>query len=161
LLRKETSVPARTETKEEIAAERDRLRAENENLRGQLTASGVTRTAGTAAPAAHTFQLSEGDRQELATTGLVNVGGRAMTRDEVRAALGKDQQNIDLGTAEPTYVPPAGRSTGVEGVDYIYPSVSPGFIDPNVAGTPGISGPAATGTPPPAAASADNATDED
>jgi hypothetical protein len=140
------------ETKEEIAAqrdalqdERDALQAENENLRGQLAAAGAARTGGSpvAAPA-HTFELSEGDRQELAMRGVLAVGGRLRTRDEVRDMLGEDQRNVDLGTAEPQ-LPPGYRSDrgAVEGVDFVYPSVSPGRIDPAVAGTPGINGPAA------------------
>lgn len=132
------------ETKEEITAQRDQLRAENENLRGQLAAAGVQRGA---YQPAQQFQLSEGDRQELATRGVVNIGGRMLTRDEVAAKLGDKQPSdrVDLGDAEP----PAGttaaaRNAAVEGVDFIYPSVAPGVIDPAVAGTPGINGPAAT-----------------
>lgn len=129
------------ETKDDIAAERDQLREENNRLRAQLEAAG--RPAG-AATAQHTFQLSEGDRQALAMNGEVNIGGRMRTADEVRAMLGDDQQNVDLGTAEapkhPEMVRPAGD---VRGVDYVWPSVAPGQIDPAVAGTPGISGPPA------------------
>lgn len=144
------------DTKEEIAAQRDALLAENdalisenENLRGQLAAAGAA-TRGPAAPQ-HTFQLSEGDRQELAMRGVLAVGGRVRTREEVRAMLPESQRNVDLGTAEPAFPADAERvRDGVEGVDFIYPSVAPGFIDPAVAGTPGINGPAADDdyTPP-------------
>lgn len=129
-----------TELKEDIAAERDQLKAENDLLRAQLAAAG--RPAGAVQPT-HTFQLSEGDRQELAIRGEINVGGRMLTADQVAEKLGPNQQGIDLGDATP---PPAGPGeaprSAVRGVDYVYPSVAPGQIDPAVAGTPGISGPA-------------------
>lgn len=146
-----------SETKDDIAAERDALRAENENLRGQLAAAGATTTAGRAAPAQHRFQLSEGDRQELELRGVVNIGGRMMTRDEVLAEIadaGPDGQgNNDQGAVEIAEAPEATRvdlsklpdrtGPGVEGIDFVYPSVERGKIDPDVAGTPGINGPSA------------------
>jgi hypothetical protein len=129
------------ETKDDIATERDALKAENDKLRAQLAASGTTARA--YAPA-QTFQLSEGDRQELVAHGRVNVGGVLLDREQVRAKLGEDQQGVDLGDSEPDVSPaPAGRRGAVAGVDFVYPSVAPGLIDPAVAGTPGISGPAA------------------
>lgn len=129
------------ELKDDIAAERDALRAENGRLRAQLAAAG--RPAGVVTPA-HTFQLSEGDRQELAARGVLNVGGRMRTADEVRELLGDGQQDVDLGDATPPPAGPGEPSRGsVRGVDYVYPSVAPGVIDPEVAGTPGIVGPAA------------------
>lgn len=131
------------ETKDDIARDRDQLRAENDALRAQLTAVG----GGRVAAAQHTFQLSEGARQELVQNGVVNVNGRMMTADEVRGVLGDDQEDIDLGDAK---VPAnldqlrGGRpASTVRGVDFVYPSVAPGQIDPTVAGTPGINGPAA------------------
>lgn len=149
-----------SETKDEIAAERDRLRAENENLRGQLAASGATRTAGTAAVPQHRFQLSEGDRQELEIRGVVAIGGRLYTREEVLAELAKagpdeqghnDQSRVEIAEAPAaTRIDPATLATrtgpGVPGVDFVYPSVERGKIDPAVAGTPGISGPSADET---------------
>jgi hypothetical protein len=130
-----------TELKEDIAAERDQLRQENNRLRAQLAAAGAAPRG--YAPA-QTFQLSEGDRQELAARGIVNVGGRMRTAEEVREMLGDDQQGVELGDAEPPAGMAGGRDAGsVAGVDYVYPSVAPGQIDPAVAGTPGISGPAA------------------
>jgi hypothetical protein len=129
-----------SETKEEIAAERDALRAENENLRGQLAAAGAVRPA----PAEHRFVLSEGARQELEMTGVTNVGGRLRTRDEVLAMLDDDQAGVEI--AEPPLEqartsPQLREAAGVEGVDFVYPSVAPGVLDPAVAGQPGISGP--------------------
>jgi len=140
-----------TETKDDIAAERDTLRAENDRLRAQLTAAG--RPAGVT-PAQHTFQLSEGDRQELEIRGVVNIGGRMMTREEVLAELGADPQgNNDQSGVQIAEAPEATRidqgalpnvtGPGIRGVDYVWPSVERGKIDPAVAGTPGISGPSA------------------
>lgn len=136
------------ETKEEIAVQRDtlqtdndELRAENAQLRAQLAAAG--QPAGPVRPTA-TFQLSEGDRQELVARGEVNIGGRMLTADEVAEKLGPDQQNVDLGDATPPTAGPGEAPRGaVRGVDFVYPSVEPGGIDPKIAGTPGISGPAA------------------
>lgn len=133
------------ETKDDIAAERDALREENDRLKAQLAATGTG--ARVVAPR-QTFQLSEGDRQELVARGAVNVGGVLLGRDDVRARLGEGQQGVDLGDGP---VDPAVQrvlaqrrdGAGVAGVDYVYPSVAPGQIDPAVAGTPGISGPPA------------------
>lgn len=127
------------ETKDDITAERDALRAENENLRGQLAAAGANRAN---APQ-HQFVLSEGNRAELVTYGVTNINGRRMTREDVEAELGADQSAVELGAAAPVDAPPPARTSAVEGVDFIYPSVAPGQIDPAVAGTPGINGPAA------------------
>lgn len=146
-----------SETKDDIAAERDQLRAENENLRGQLAATGATRTAGQATAPQHRFQLSEGDRQELEIRGVVAIGGRLYTREEVLAELAKagpdqdghnDQSHVEIAEAPAsTRVDPAlvqaRTGPGVPGVDYVWPSVERGKIDPKVAGTPGISGPSA------------------
>jgi hypothetical protein len=129
------------ETKDDIAAERDKLREENNRLKAQLAAAG-----GSVQPYApqQTFQLSEGDRQELAARGIVNVGGRMRTADEVREMLPDSQRDVDLGSAPVPDYYRAGREQGTTpGVDFVYPSVGPGQIDPAVAGTPGISGPAA------------------
>lgn len=133
------------ETKDDIAAERDRLREENERLRAQLNAQGAP--AGVVAPR-QTFTLSEGDRQEVAARGGVVVGGVLLGRDDVRAKLGDDQQAVDLGDGP---VDPGvqraldqqRRVGSTPGVDFVYPSVAVGQIDPAVAGTPGISGPSA------------------
>jgi hypothetical protein len=137
-----------TENVKDVAAERDALRAENDNLRTQLAAAGAARP-GQAAPVQHTFQLSEGDRQELEMRGVINVGGRQMTKDEVMAELRKteDQRNVKIADApdgtrvDVSKLPGVGK--GVAGVDFVYPSVERGKIDPAVAGTPGISGPPA------------------
>lgn len=133
------------ETKDDIAAERDALREENERLKEQLTAAG--RPAGPVMPQ-QIFELSEGDRQELVTRGAANINGRLRGRDEVREMLGDSQRELDLGSGP---VDPAmqalldrqGPREGVPGVTHVWPSVEPGKIDPAVAGTPGISGPAA------------------
>jgi hypothetical protein len=82
------------ETKEEITAERDRLRADNAALRAQLAAS-----TGQPPAAVHRFQLSEGDRAELEMHGRANIGGELMTADEVRAKLAEteDQALVVIG----------------------------------------------------------------
>lgn len=129
------------ETKDDIAAERDALKRENDNLRAQLAARGQAPATGTPQ---HTFMLSEGDRQELVQRGVVNINGRLMTRDDVRAEMGDRGKNVDLGTAEPDpQLLKSAERTSIRGFDYVYPSVEPGKIDPEVAGTPGINGPAA------------------
>lgn len=136
--------PAAQGTADEIT----RLRAENTALKAQLSAAG--RPAGPAMPA-HTFQLSEGDRQELEIRGVVNIGGRLMTKADVVKAMrdaGDGQEDVEIADApEGTRIDP-GRSEeltgpGIRGFDYVYPSVERGKIDPAVAGTPGINGPAA------------------
>lgn len=137
---------AETDQTKALAAERDALRAENENLRGQLAAAGAANTK--AAPVQHQFQLSEGDRQELEIRGVINVGGRLVTKAEVVKMLGAKQKNVEIKDApEGTRVDPVlikkATGPGVQGVDYVYPSVERGKIDPAVAGTPGISGPPA------------------
>lgn len=138
-----------TETKADVEAQRDALRAENENLRGQLAAAGATRQ--TATPQ-HVFQLSEGDRQELEIRGVVSINGRLMTKAEVEAAMAEaGQRGVTIRDAPEGTRVDAGRlagltGPGVRGIDFVYPSVARGLIDPAVAGTPGINGPAATET---------------
>jgi hypothetical protein len=123
-----------------------RLRTENAALKAQLALSGQQPRV--AAPQ-HTFQLSEGDRQELEIRGVVNIGGRMWTRDEALAAMADGSQSgVEIAEApEGTRVDldamPGITGPGVRGVDYIWPSVERGKIDPAVAGTPGINGPSA------------------
>jgi hypothetical protein len=135
------------ETKDDITAQRDQLAAENDRLKVQLAAVG--RPAGVATPA-FTFQLSEGDRQELMTHGFITYGGRILTRDDVqREMAAAGQEGVDVSAApEPDtdLTKVAGYGPGVRGVDFVYPSTERGKIDPAVAGTPGISGPAADGS---------------
>lgn len=133
-------------TKDELAQQLADAQQENAALRTQL--AGVGRVY---APA-QTFQLSEGDRQEVETFGVVNIGGRRYTREEVLDKLaGTPQAGVEID--EPAAqldqrAQTAGRrASAVEGVDFIYPSVAPGQIDPAVAGTPGINGPAADAVP--------------
>jgi regulator of replication initiation timing len=145
------------ETKEEIAAERDDLRAATEDLTQEIAGlreenerlrAAVSReTVPGPAAARHTFVLSEGAREELARTGMTNIGGKLRTADEVREMLGDGQAGVDLGDAVPDKRTVDAHSrqenAGTYGVDYVYPSVEPGLIDPAVAGTPGINGPSA------------------
>jgi hypothetical protein len=130
------------ETKEAIAAERDRLRRENEQLRGQLAAAGAGRPNTTTAQ----FELTEGNRQDLLARGETVIGGRRYTRDQVESAIegNPDYDRVDLGDTEPAAQPATRAQGDIPGVDFVYPSVLAGRIDPAVAGTPGINGPAAT-----------------
>jgi hypothetical protein len=130
-----------SETKEEIAQERDALRAEVDRLRGELAAAGSNRVA---APA-HTFQLSQAQLSELESFGVTTVGGRQVTTEEVRGMLEGDQAGLEIkdASAPAAVLPVVDRGTPRYGVDFVYPSVAPGEIDPAVAGRPGISGPAA------------------
>ena len=129
------------ETKDEIAAERDRLRADNEQLRGQLAAAGATRQPYRPIP----FMLTEGARQELEMYGVATINGRQYTREEALAAAeAAGQTGIEIAEPSVARKPTAPVQRGaVRGVDYVYPSVAPGLIDPEVAGMPGINGPAA------------------
>lgn len=130
------------QTKAEIEAERDALRAENENLRGQLAAAGAAR--GVRAPVQHTFVLSEGQRQELALNGNVLIDGKYRTADEVDAMLGSEQSAVPLEVPEQTRrLPKEVTREKVAGIDFIYPSVAYGKLDPAVADQPGVNGPAA------------------
>lgn len=139
------------ETKDQIAASRDQLAEENARLRAQLQGAGIA-PAQTAPTAQHTFQLSEGDRQELEQVGWLNIGGVTYTREQVIARLGDDQKNVPIAEAVNPQIPQPQPASNIRGVDFVYPSVTRGGIDPKVAGTPGINGPAATTTPadPPA-----------
>jgi hypothetical protein len=133
------------ETKDDIARERDELKRENESLR---RAQGASRP-GVWQPTR--FLLTEGDRQELEMFGVATIGGRRMTIDEVRDKVaGTDQADVQLNDPTPEldrrdefHGPATTHPAGIRGFDYVYPSVAPGQIDPAVAGTPGINGPAA------------------
>jgi hypothetical protein len=126
--------------------ELDTLREENARLRTQLAAAG-----GRVQQPRHTFQLSEGDRQELEIRGVVNINGRMMTKAEVQAAMSKagaGQEDVEIadapeGTRVDTTLLEGFTGPGVRGIDFVYPSVERGYIDPKIAGTPGISGPSA------------------
>ena len=132
------------EAQKDIAAQRDQLLAENEQLRAQLAAAGAAgATVGRAAVPAHQFMLSEGDRAALEQNGWASINGKVMSIEDVRAALGPDQQSVPLVGPENPTVPQPPQRGSVRGVDFVYPSVAPGEIDPAVAGTPGVSGPAA------------------
>jgi hypothetical protein len=137
-------------TKADLEQRLAAAQAENENLRGQLVAATGLATAGRTYQPAQTFFLSEGDRQELERHGVANIGGRLMTVDQVRAELAKSdtQSGVEIGDPKPgtdrREIAKAALSqpANIRGVTYVYPSVADGLIDPAVAGTPGITGPA-------------------
>lgn len=140
---KPTAPPADNPTHPDDAVAR--LEADNARLRAQLAVAG--RPAGAVAPE-HTFQLSEGDRQELEIRGVINYGGRVMTKDDVEKAMARSgQRGVEIADAPAeTRValdPSVDMGPGIRGIDFVYPSVERGKIDPAVAGTPGINGPAA------------------
>lgn len=130
------------ETKDDIAADRQRLLDENARLRARLQAAGL----GPVAAPEHTFMLSEGDRQDLELHGGVSIGGRYMNTAEVRAEMARAGVQHDVPISEPEVTPanqPKPQApANVRGFDYVWPSVAHGQIDPAVAGTPGINGPA-------------------
>lgn len=143
---KPTANPAvKTETSG-TQTELQRLRAENERLRTQFAAAGIPQRPGVL-PAPKPF-LTEGERQDLITFGVttdVHTGQR-LNLHQARERY----PDADLADATDTAVANADRDNtddvehpGIRGVDYVWPSVEPGKIDPAVAGTPGINGPAA------------------
>jgi hypothetical protein len=134
------------ETKPNTPSEVERLRAENENLRGQLAAAGARNRLGNV-PAPKPY-LTEGERQDLITFGVANDvhTGRRLNLHQAR----EQYPDADLADASDAATAAADRDRtqavergSVRGVDYVWPSVAPGRIDPAVAGTPGINGPAA------------------
>jgi hypothetical protein len=128
------------QTKADLEAEIARLTKDNENLRGQLAAAGARPPA-----AQHQFLLSEGQRQELALNGNVLVNGQYLTADQVVSKLGPDQQGLELDVPDKAReLPREVTRDKVAGIDYVYPSVAYGQVDPAVAGQPGVHGPAAT-----------------
>jgi hypothetical protein len=134
-----------SETKDDIAAQRDALLAENERLRGQLATAGV-RPANV--PAGRPPFLTEGERQELLMRGATNdpFGGGLMTLTTARERFDSD---LDDATQEAEDAAvrldvEAAERPAIRGVTHVYPSVAPGVLDPAAAGQPGISGPAAT-----------------
>jgi hypothetical protein len=131
------------ETKD-AAAQLAALRAENDRLRQQL-ATATARQANV--PAAKPY-LTEGERQDLITFGVTNDvhTGRRLNLNQARE-LYPDADLVDatdaaVSASERDHTEAVERSS-VRGVDYVWPSVAPGQIDPAVAGLPGINGPAA------------------
>lgn len=139
------------ETKDELAARAREQEAEIERLRGQLAAAGAT--PATAAPAR--FLISEADRQDLLARGYATIGGRVLLLREVRELLDASQAGVPLDDPAPEILAEAERVVGAlrvgrpaEGagaphVDFVYPSVARGVIDPAAAGAPGVTGPSA------------------
>lgn len=129
------------EERDKLLVELKAKTAEVESLRGQLAAAGAGRVV---APV-HTFELNQGQLAELETSGVTNVNGRQVTTDQVRGMLSGGQANLPIRDASNPVTPATvvGRRGAAYGVDYVYPSVEPGRIDPAAAGQPGISGPPA------------------
>jgi hypothetical protein len=130
------------ETKD-AAAQLAALRAENDRLRQQL-ATATTRRANV--PAAKPY-LTEGERQDLITFGVTTDvhTGRRLNLAQAHEAYPDADLTDATDVAKAASEQDAGEQTrsAVRGVDFVYPSVAPGQIDPDVAGLPGINGPAA------------------
>ena len=124
-----------SETKDDIAAERDQLRAqleaaqaENEGLRGQLATAGANTS-----PARVTFvdrppyPLSEGERQALITEGVISspFNGRQMLASDYDLEVTTDAGRERLAAVQ---AKSEGDRQGIRGVDYVYPSVAPGVL---------------------------------
>lgn len=133
------------------------LEDENARLRGDLAAAGARPAS--AAPALP--QLTEAGRLELEQLGHTSIGGVVYTRDEVLRMLpAMGQEGVTIGEPAKEQQAAAERLVGglrrdpdtgqrqvaQRGVTHVWPSIEPGGIDPSVAGTPGISGPAAGST---------------
>lgn len=138
------------ESKADLEQRVQQLEEDNDRLRGQLAAAGARPASVAPAP----FVLTEGDRQQLEATGFATIGGRVLLTEEVRELLGadsgveiRDVSETQRAAAESTVralrVGTGAEQQGIRGVTHVWPSVEPGGIDPAVAGTPGISGPAA------------------
>jgi hypothetical protein len=118
-------------------AELQALRAENDRLKGQL-AQATARTANVAPAKPY---LTEGERQELITfgrSGDLNLKTAKAKFPEADLS-GATEIARKASTEDETTV----ERAGIRGFDFVYPSVAPGKIDPEVAGLPGINGPAA------------------
>jgi hypothetical protein len=130
-------------TKAALEQHIERLQADNERLRGQLAAAGVARATGPAGPPF----LSEGERQDLITQGVISRPGRTLNLHEARIeypdAVLDAVTDLAVRNADRDREAKVRRGPGVEHVDFVYPSVAPGEIDPAVAGLPGVNGPAA------------------
>jgi hypothetical protein len=116
------AAPTAAKPQDEVA----RLRAENERLRGQLAASGADRRL-SRNRSTRPF-LSEGERADLELNGVTNS---PFTGERLNAAaegvdMVRDPQVADL---PPVRTQP---TQGVEGFDYVYPSVAPGVLDPKL-----------------------------
>lgn len=127
-------------TKAQLEQENARLRREVD----RLSRGGAAGRAPVAEP-----YLTEGDRQELLLHGVTNnaSGGGRVTLTTAREQFPDADLADASDEAEAAAVAHdeevADRGAGIRGFDYVYPSVRPGVIDPAVAGTPGINGPAA------------------
>jgi hypothetical protein len=118
-----------SETKDDIAAQRDALQADNERLRGELAAARV----GAASPARVTLAtpdpnfLCEGDRQALEINGVVNSAttGRQLLASDFDIEVKTEQGRENLRRAQ---AQTAQEREGIRGVDFVYPSVARGVL---------------------------------
>lgn len=120
------------ETKDQIAAQRDALRdqvakleGDLEHARGQLAAAGAS-PARVTFPARPAFGLSEGERQALELEGVTNspFDGKRIYADEHGVDVVTEAGRRRLAEARRD----TPRREGIEGVDYVYPSVAPGVL---------------------------------
>lgn len=125
-------------TKADLEAKLAAVQAENETLRGQLTEA----RAGAASPARITFagrpqyrggtKLSEGERQDLEMNGVANDpngGGLLLASDfgvEVKTEAGRTALENAVKRRDGDRAVDGGD--GIEGVDFVYPSVARGVL---------------------------------
>lgn len=127
-------------TKAALEADNKRLQDENERLRSQLVEARSAHGAVAGSPARVTFagrpefrggtKLSEGERQQLELDGVISDvhGGGMLYADDFGVEVTTEDGRNRLAKAREKDA--ADARAGIQGVDYVYPSVAPGVLDP-------------------------------